>query len=138
VVPTNLIGNVVTEIPLGLSLDESEGDFILRRKNAAGTVISIPISREELFGLQETITSWTDRTVSGVKTQSGSVEAIVFQPVAQFEVTHEAIGEHILLTLAAPSGNQRTFGLAPRMAADLAEHISVYLDQMSPEEPRRQ
>jgi hypothetical protein len=41
--------NVVTEIPLGLSLDESEGGFILRRKNAAGVVISIPISREELF-----------------------------------------------------------------------------------------
>jgi hypothetical protein len=128
----------VTEIPLGLSLDESEGGFILRRKNAAGVVISIPISREELFGLQETITSWTDRMVSGVKTQSGSVEAIVFQPVAQFELTHEAIGEHLLLTLVAPSGNRRTFGLARRMAADLAAHIPAYLGQMSVDEPRRQ
>ena len=105
--------NVVSEIPLGLSLDETEGGFVLRRKNATGTVISIPISREELFGLQETVTSWTDRMVSGAKAQSGSLEAIVFQPVAQFELTHEAIGEHLLLTLVAPSGNRRTFGLAP-------------------------
>ena len=128
----------MSEIPLGLSLDETEGGFVLRRKNATGTVISIPISREELFGLQETITSWRDRMVSGAKTQSGSVEAIVFQPVAQFELTHEAIGEHLLLTLVAPSGNRRTFGLVPPMAADLAEHIPAYLDQMSADEPRRQ
>ena len=68
--------------------------------------------------------------VSGAKAQSGSVEAIVFQPVAAFGLTHEAIGEHLLLTLVAQSGNRRTFGLAPRMAADLAEHLPAYLDQM--------
>jgi hypothetical protein len=54
----------VPEIPAGLSLDGAEGGFILRRKDAAGAVTSIPISREELFGLQETITSWTDRMMS--------------------------------------------------------------------------
>ena len=128
----------MTKIPLGLSFDETEGGFILRRKNAAGSVISIPMSREELFGLQETITSWTDRMVSGAKTQSGSVEAIVFQPVAEFDLAHEAIGEHLLLTLVAPSGNRRTFGLAPRMAADLVAHIPAYLDEMSGEDQRRQ
>jgi len=128
----------LTEIPLGLSLDETEDGFILRRKNEAGSVIAIPISREELFGLQETVTSWTDRMVSGVKTQSGSVEAIVFQPVSEFELGHEAIGEHLLLTLVAPSGNQRIFGLTPRMAADLAADIATYLNEMSGEDQRRQ
>jgi hypothetical protein len=36
--------------------------------------------------------------------------------------------EHLLLTLVT---NRRTFGLAPRIGADLAEHIPAYLDQPS-------
>jgi hypothetical protein len=54
------------------------------------------------------------------------------------ELTHEAIGEHLLLTLVAQSGNRRTFGLAARMAADLAEYIPAYIEQMSVDEPGHQ
>ncbi len=126
------------DIPLGLSLSETDDGFILHRKDANNVVTSIAISKEELFGLQETIASWTDRTTSEAQAKSGQVQAIVFQPVAEFGLSREALGEHLLLTLVAPSGGRRTFGLPPQIAADLSEHIPEYLDEMRAAKPTQQ
>jgi hypothetical protein len=49
------------EIPLGFSFDEDDGGFILRRKDNDGTVTTIKLSAEDLFGLKASIDLWSDR-----------------------------------------------------------------------------
>jgi hypothetical protein len=126
------------EIPPGLSFDENDDGFVLHRKGADSAVTSITMSKEELLGLYETIVSWRDRVVTEAQAKSGQVQAIVFQPVVDFGLAHETLGQHILLTLVAPTGGRRTFALPPHVAEGLVEHLPPYLAEMNAANPTRQ
>lgn len=125
------------EILSGLSLDEATGGFVLRRNDASGTN-SIMISTEEMIGLQEAISSLTDRILSQAQAKSGPIQAIAFQPVDDFGLAHESLGEHLLLTFVAPSGARRTFGLPAHVARSLAFHLPAYVAEMNGERSQPQ
>jgi hypothetical protein len=125
----------VSEIPVGLSLSEVNGAFVLRRKDAGGSISSICLSGEEILSLQETLAFWKDRLTSSSLTKSGQVQEVRSRPVASVGLAHEMLGEHLLLTLVAPSGARNTYSLRAHSVETLVENLPNFLDDLR--SPRR-
>jgi hypothetical protein len=122
---------MMTETPLGLSLDMDDTGFVLRRKESNGDTITVNFSEQEFWGLKATIELWTDRLMSARQVESGSVQPIVAHPVAQVRLHLDAVQANILLTVAAPSGEQMTLELPPHVAQHLVDEVPPLLAQMS-------
>ena len=118
----------MAEIPLGLSFEESDDGFIIRRKSADGAVTEIKMTAEELYGFKGTIDHWSDRRMSTFQVASGSVQPIVVHVVAKAGLWPDAVQENVLLTVEGPSSAQMTLSLplseAERMALELPELLA--------------
>jgi hypothetical protein len=117
------------EIPVGLSLDRDDESFVLRRKEANGDTTAINMSEEEFWGLKETIDLWTDRLMSARQVESGSAQ--VTHPVAQARLSPDAMQENVLLTVAAPTGEQMTLQFPQHVARYIAGEIPDLLRMMA-------
>jgi len=126
----------MTDVPLGFSFEESDAGYILRH-NAAGKVIEIRITPEELDGLKATIDLWSDRRLSGYRVAGGGeVRPIVVHPVATAGLWPDAIGANILLNFEGPSGSHMTLSLPPSVAANIARAMPDVLAMIA--NPRKQ
>ena len=126
------------EIPMGLSLDQDDDGFVLRRREAADAVTAIHFSEAEFWGLKDIISLWTDRILARRQTGSGAVQPVVAHPVAQVRMLPDAVQENILLTVAAPSGEQMTLELPFHVAKYIADEIPNVLRDMGTGNPTRQ
>jgi hypothetical protein len=124
-------------IPLGISLTQVNGGFILRHKSPKGRITAIKLSAEELFGLRANIALLTDRTILDAQVESGSVCPIVVHPVAQTQTQLDALEANLLLTVAAPSGERMTFAFPQRIAEHLAVEIPAFLARLRAATPRQ-
>src|SRR5262249_1098192 len=141
-IPESLLENEgsddMAEIPVGLSFDQDEEGFILRNKSADGSVTAIKVSAQELFGLKAQISLWIDRRMSGFRVESGSVQPIVVYPVAQVRLLPDAVQENVLLTVAAPSGEQMTLSFPLPVADRIAVELPDVLARMRVAKPKKQ
>ena len=119
------------EIPLGISLTEQDNGFILRRKLANGEVTAINLTEEEFLGLREAIVFWARRMLSQRLAPSSDFETIIVQPVARARVLPDAMRETVLLTIAAPTGEQMTLEFPPHVAKFIADQVPGVLSEMS-------
>ena len=126
------------EIPFGFSFDQNDEGFVLRSKQADGTVTSIAMSAEDLAGFRTTVALWLDRRMSSALAASGSVRPIAVHRIAQVQVFPDALQQNVLLTVMAPSGEHMTLELPPLVAQHLADAIPALLAQMSAAKPPRQ
>jgi hypothetical protein len=120
----------MSEIPLGLSLDQDSNGFTLRRKSADGTVVAIQLSGDELLGLKAQIDLWSSRLLQSLQEKSLSVRPIVVHAVRAADLAMDALQENILLALQAPTGEHMTFELPPEVAAHIATQIPDLLRQL--------
>jgi hypothetical protein len=128
----------MTEIPLGISFDETDDGFVLRRKSADGHMDAIAIQRDEFFGLKATIDLWSDRMVQASQAESGSVHALIAHPIARVRLIPDAVRENVLATVEAPSGEQMTLSLAKSVAQYIATELPNVLSEMNADRPIRQ
>ena len=127
----------MTDFPLGVSLTETDDGFLLRRTFPDSPAIEFRLSEGELLALKETTSLWTDRILSR-RPASAGLQTVVSHPVAQVRVLPDALQQHILLTVAAPSGEQMTFEMSPLVARYLATEIPAVLAEMQGDNPTRQ
>jgi hypothetical protein len=117
------------EIPSGFSLDAADGCFILRHKTAEGVTSEIKMPAADLHGLKASIDLWSDRKISEyqVKPSSGFPPIVVY-PIAQVRLLPDVLHANVLLTVAAPSGEQITLSfplpVADRIAVELPELLA--------------
>ena len=127
------------EVPFGLSFDQSDDGFILRRKNADGNIVAITISRDELFGLKATMSLWSDRMIQASQAEFlGSVHALVAHPIARVRLIADAVRENILATVEAPSGEQMTLSLSKPVAEYIATELPAVLASLRADRPLKQ
>lgn len=123
----------MSEIPPGISFDETDNGFVLRHKSADGEVVSIPISRDEFFGLKTTISPWSDRMLQASRAASGSVQTIVAHPIVRVRALPDALQENVLLTVEAPSGEQMTLSFLPAVADYIVAEVGRVRDELRPD-----
>jgi hypothetical protein len=119
------------EIPLGISLVEQDKGFILRRKQADGEISAINLTEEEFWGLRGAIVFWARRILSRRQAPSTEFKTIIVQSVARARVLPDAMRETVLLTIAAPTGEQMTLEFPPHVARFIAEQVPSVLSEMS-------
>jgi len=119
------------EIPLGISLVEQDNGFILRRKLANGEVTAINLTEEEFWGLRGAIVFWARRILSQRQAPSTGFKTIIVQSVARARVLPDAMRETVLLTIAAPTGEQMTLEFPPHVAKFIADQVPGVLSEMS-------
>jgi hypothetical protein len=119
------------EIPLGISLVEQDNGFILRRKLANGEITAINLTEEEFLGPREAIVFWTRRILSQRQAPSTEFKTIIVQSVARARVLPDAMRETVLLTIAAPTGEQMTLEFPPHVAKFIADQVPGVLSEMS-------
>jgi hypothetical protein len=114
----------------------SNGDgFVLSRTTIGGKKTRIPLTSDQVLGLQETIALLQDQLLS--RFRSGSeVKPIYVLHVSGAILRPEAVGERVLLTLAAPTGHETTHALPRETARFIADKIPEVLDQM-PQQTRQ-
>ena len=134
---TRLTKKMMPEIPLGISLVQDDHGFILHRKQADGDIAAINLTEEEFWGLKGAIGLWSDRILSQRQAGSAGVLAIVAHPVAQVRVLPDAMRATVLLTVAAPSGEQMTLELPPHVAKYIADEVPGVLREMGAGHPTR-
>ena len=107
------------DIPHGVSFEEADDGYILRR-NAAGEVTEIRMTPEEFDALKATIDLWKDRRMSGYRlAEAGEVRPIVVHPVAKAVLWPDAMKANILLN-AVTQSTHITLSLPPAVATDMA------------------
>ncbi len=127
------------EIPLGFSLDEDEDGLIFRRKDNDGMVTAIKLSAQDIFGLKASIDLWSDRKMSEYQGGSGlGVKPIVVYPVAQVRLLPDALQANVLLSVAAPSGQQMTLSFPLPVADHIAAELPGLLAKMRSANPVKQ
>jgi len=126
------------EIPFGLSFDQNDDGFVLRRKEADGSVVAITMAPEELVGFRTTVALWLDRRMSQARVESGSVQPIVVHPIAQVRLVSDALEENALMTVAAPSGEQMTLSFPPGVADYIVAELPNLLATIRRARPARQ
>jgi hypothetical protein len=119
----------MADYPLGLSLTEIDDGFLLRRTSTEVPALEFILSVDELFTLRETIALWTDRILSQRQGVTG-LRAVVTHPVAQVRLDADALQQNVLLTVAAPSGEQMTFQMPRQVAHHLVTEIPAVLALM--------
>jgi len=117
------------EIPLGISLVQDETGFILHRKQANGDISAINLTEEEFWELRGAIGLLSRRIVSQRQAGTG-IKPIIAHPVAQVRVLADAMRVTVLLTVAAPSGEQMTLELPPHVAKYIADEVPDILREM--------
>ena len=122
----------MSEIPLGVSLEQRDNDFALRRKEADGTVTEIRLSTSELIGLKSQLEHWTSQLLQSLQDKSGQVRPLLVHPVAVAAVVPDALREKVLLTVQAPTGERMVLELSRPLAKKVAEDIPALLAEMGP------
>jgi hypothetical protein len=128
----------MTEIPLGLSFVEDDEGFTLQQKRADGAVAAIRMSLGEVTSLKATISLWIDRMMSRYQVGSGEVQPIVAHPIAQVRLLPDAVQENVLLTVAAPSGEQVTFSFPLTVADCIVAELPNLVAAMRAAKPMKQ
>ena len=121
----------VQEIPLGISLVEDGNGFILHRRQANGEISAIHLTEEEFWGLRGAIVFWARRILSQRQAPSSGFETIIVQSVARARVLPDTLRESVLLTVAAPTGEQMTLELPPHVAKFIADQVPNVLSEMT-------
>jgi hypothetical protein len=121
----------VQEIPLGISLVEDRNGFILHRRRANGGISAINLTEEEFWELRGTIVFWVDRILSQRHAPWSGFETIIVQSVARARVLPDTMRESVLLTVAAPTGEQMTLELPPHVAKFIADQVPNVLNEMT-------
>lgn len=126
----------MTEIPPGISFEETDSGFVLRQ-NVSGKITEIRMTLEEFDGLKATIDLWRDRRLSGYRVGGGGeVRPIVVHPVATAGLWPDAIGANILLNVQSPSGAHMTLSLPPEVASTMVQALPDVLAMIA--NPRKQ
>ena len=126
------------EIPLGFSLDKDDDCFTLRHKTAEGVISEIKMPAADLHGLKASIDLWSDRKISEYQVKPGSgLQPIVVYPIAQVRLLPDAPQTNVLLTVAAPSGEQMTLSFPLPVADRIAVELPELLARMRAPNPRR-
>jgi uncharacterized protein YqfB (UPF0267 family) len=126
-----------TPLPFGITLTPEGNGYTFRQKISGKKTITIRLSAEELYGLRATIALLTDRLRSNAQVESGTVSPIVVHPVAQVHPQLDALEANLLLTVAAPSGEQMTLELPQDVAEHLVDQLPALLSQMRSATPRQ-
>jgi len=119
------------EIPFGISLVEHDNGFILHRKQPNGEISALNLTEEEFWALRGAIVFWARRILSQRQAAASGFKTIIVQSVARARVFPNAMREAILLTVAAPTGEQMTLELPPHVAKFIADQVPGVLRQMS-------
>jgi hypothetical protein len=127
---TRLTKKMMSEIPLGISLAQDDTGFTLHRKQADGDISAINLSEEEFWELRGAIGLLSRRIVSQRQAGSTGIKPIIAHPVAQVRVLPDAMRATVLLTVAAPSGEQMTLELPPHVAKYIADEVPGVLREM--------
>jgi len=127
---THLTKKTMPEIPLGISLVQDDTGFIFRRKQADGKISAINLTEEDFWELREAIGLLSRRIVSQRQAGSTGIKPIIAHPVAQVRVLPDAMRVTVLLTVAAPSGEQMTLELPPHVAKYIADEVPDILREM--------
>jgi hypothetical protein len=125
-----LTKKMVPEIPLGISLIQDDTGFVLHRKQANGDISAMNLTEEEFWELRAAIGLLSRRIVSQRQAASAGVKPIIAHPVAQVRVLPDAMRVTVLLTVAAPSGEQMTLELPPHVAKYIADEVPGILREM--------
>ena len=123
------------EVPFGLSFDENDDGYVLRRKEPDGRIVAITMSPEELAGLRTTVALWMDRRIANAQVAPGTVRAIVSHLIARIRLLPDAIQANVLMTVEAPSGEAMTLSVPLDMADHLATEIPEILAEMRKQGP---
>jgi hypothetical protein len=127
---TCLTKKMMPEIPLGISLVQDDTGFILHRKQADGDISAMNLTEEEFWELRGAIGLLSRRIVSQRQAGSTGIKPIIAHPVAQVRVLPDAMRVTVLLTVAAPSGEQMTLELPPHVAKYIADEVPGILREM--------
>lgn len=126
------------DIPPGLSFDQNDEGYILRRRDEDGRTVEITISPLELLTLRETIVLWTDRIRARLQAAAGPDQAVVVHPVARVRLLPDVAQENMLLTIVAPSGQQMTLSFPDLIAQHIADELRRLLRSMRAARPTKQ
>ncbi len=121
----------VQEIPLGISLVEDGNGFILHRRQANGEISAINLTEGEFWGLRGAIVFWARHILSQRQAPSTGFKTIIVQSVARARLLPDAMRESVLLTVAAPTGEQMTLELPPHVAKFIADQVPNVLSEMT-------
>jgi hypothetical protein len=121
----------VQDIPLGISLVEDGNGFTLHRRQANGEISAINLTEEEFWGLRAAIVFWARRILSQRQTPSTGCKTIIVQSVARARVLPDTMRQSVLLTVAAPTGEQMTLELPPDVAKFIADQVPNVLSEMT-------
>jgi hypothetical protein len=119
------------EIPLGISLVEDGDGFILHRKQADGDISAIVLTEAEFWGLRGAIVFWARRILSQRQAPASGFKTIIVQSVAQARVQPDSMRESVLLTIAAPTGEEMTLELPRHVAKLIADQVPDVLSEMT-------
>jgi hypothetical protein len=126
------------EIPPGFSLDAADGCYILRHKTAEGVISEIKMLAADLHGLKASIDLRSDRKISEYQVEPGSgFQPIVVYPIALLRLLPDAPQTNVLLTVAAPSGEQMTLSFPLPVADRIAVELPELLARMRAANPRK-
>ena len=121
----------VQEIPLRISLVQDDAGFILHRKQADGDVSTINLTEEEFWELRGAIGLLSRRIVAQRQAASPGIKPMIAHPIAQVHVLPDAMRATVLLTVAAPTGEQMTLELPPHVAKFIADQGPDVLSEMT-------
>jgi hypothetical protein len=112
-------------------LREDGNGFILHRRQANGKISAINLTEEEFWGLRGAIVFWARRILSQRQAPATGFKTIIVQSVARARVLPDMMRESVLLTVAAPAGEQMTLQLPPHVAKFIADQVPDVLSEMT-------
>jgi hypothetical protein len=123
---------------MALSLDESDGGFVLRKTSDDGTVYEMVLSDDDVLTLGQSAPGFRQRILAKHSRESGGQTAVYATKVVQIGLAPDTLSEDVLLTLVAPNGGQTTFAVSPHIARHLAERLPVHASMIENEKMTRQ
>jgi len=128
----------MADIPLGISFEEDNNGFVLRRKEANGDVTAIHMAEDELFGLKATIELWSDRILQASQARSGSVHTVVAHPIGRVGLMTDALKANVIAAMEAPSGQRMYLSFPPAVADYILETLPNVLRELETGDPPKQ
>lgn len=121
-----------------LHLDASGENFILRKRSDDGSEQQMILTADEVLTLAQSAPLFRERILSVRAPKAGSATAVFATEVARIALSHETLGESILLTLFAPSGGHVTFSLPRPLAKNLAQRLPEYVSELESRQMTKQ
>jgi hypothetical protein len=116
--------------PFFLDLKEEGDDFILIAADANGVASSIRLSEDQVMGLAQSGPVFREKIALRHSPEGADASAVLVTPVVNLALQPDSLGEDILLTLISSTNGRVTFGLSPKIAQLLADHLPAVITQI--------